>query len=63
MTVCLLGANIEDVTGTVGLVTGNGHGRYIRVHVSTNNAEMEGTTAEKTSQHIEGDTYEADLVI
>ena len=42
MTVCLPGANIEDVTGTVGLVTGNGHGRYIRVHVGTNNTEMEG---------------------
>ena len=45
MTVCLPGAKIEVVTERVGQVMGNGYGGSILVHVSTNNAEKEGTTA------------------
>ena len=45
MTVCLPGAKIEDVTARVGQVMGNGYGGSILVHVGTNNAEKEGTTA------------------
>ena len=35
----------EDVTERVGQVMGNGYGGSILVHVGTNNAEKEGTTA------------------
>ena len=45
VTVCLPGAKIEDVTERVGHVMGNGYGGSILVHVGTNNAEKEGTTA------------------
>ena len=45
MTVCLSGAKIEDVTERVRQVMGNGYGGSILVHVGTNNAEKEGTTA------------------
>ena len=45
VTVCLPGAKIEDVTERVGQVMGNGYGGSILVHVGTNNAEKEGTTA------------------
>ena len=45
VTVCLPGAKIEDVTERVGQVMGNGYGGSSLVHVGTNNAEKEGTTA------------------
>ena len=45
VTVCLPGAKIEDVTERVGKVMGNGYGGSILLHVGTNNAVMEGTTA------------------
>ncbi|MBA1446784.1 MAG: hypothetical protein FE835_18150 [Gammaproteobacteria bacterium] len=45
MTVCLPGANIDDVTDRVSRVMGNGRGGSILVHVGTNNADKEGTSA------------------
>ena len=36
---------IEDVTERVGQVIGNGHGGSFLLHVGTNNAKKEGTTA------------------
>ena len=43
--VCLLGARIEHVTERVEKIMGRGNGGTILVHVGTNNADKEGTTA------------------
>ena len=43
--VCLPGASIEHVTERVEQVMGTGKGGSILVHVGTNNADREGTTA------------------
>ena len=43
--VCLPLARIEHVTERVEQITGRGNGGSIRVHVGTNNADKEGTTA------------------
>ena len=45
ITVCLSGANIEDIAEKAGQVTGGGTGGAVLVHVGTNNAEKEGTSA------------------
>ena len=42
---CLLGARIEHVTEGVEKITGRGNGGTILVHIGTNNADKEGTTA------------------
>ena len=43
--VCLPGARIEHVTERVEKIVGRGKGGTILVHVGTNNADKEGTTA------------------
>ena len=43
--VCLPGGTIEHVTGRVEEIMGRGHGGSILVHIGTNNADKEGTTA------------------
>ena len=43
--VCLLGARIEHVTERVEEIMGRGIGGSILVHIGTNNADKEGTTA------------------
>ena len=43
--VCLPGARIEHVTERVEEIMGRGNGRSILVHIGTNNADKEGTTA------------------
>ena len=43
--VCLLGARIEHVTERVEEIMGRGNGGSILVHIGTNNADKEGTTA------------------
>ena len=43
--VCLPGARIEHVTERVETIMGRGNGWSILVHVGTNNADKEGTTA------------------
>ena len=43
--VCLPGARIEHVTERVEKIVGRGNGGTILVHVGTNNADKEGTTA------------------
>ena len=43
--VCLPGARIEHVTERVEQIMGRGYGGSILVHVGTNNADKEGTTA------------------
>ena len=43
--VCLTGAKIEAITERVEHIVGSGKGGYVLVHVGTNNAESEGTTA------------------
>ena len=43
--VCLPGAIIEHVTERVEQIMGRGYGGSILVHVGTNNADKEGTTA------------------
>ncbi len=43
--VCLPGARIEHVTERVETIMGRGNGGTILVHVGTNNADKEGTTA------------------
>ena len=43
--VCLPGARIEHVTERVEKITGRGKGGTILVHIGTNNADKEGTTA------------------
>ena len=43
--VCLSGARIEHVTERVEKIMGSGNGGSILVHVGTNNADKEGTTA------------------
>ena len=43
--VCLPGARIEHVTERVEKIMGRGNGGTILVHVATNNADKEGTTA------------------
>ena len=43
--VCLPGARIEHVTERVEKIMGRGKGGTILVHVGTNNADKEGTTA------------------
>ena len=43
--VCLPGARIEHVTERVEQIMGRGHGGSILVHIGTNNADKEGTTA------------------
>ena len=43
--VCLPGARIEHVTERVEKIMGRGKGGTIMVHLGTNNADMEGTTA------------------
>ena len=45
ITVCLPGANIEDIAVKAGQVMGGGTGGAILVHVGTNNAEKEGMSA------------------
>ena len=44
-TVCLPGARVDDVRKRVGQVMGPGTGGSICVHVGTNDADKEGTTA------------------
>ena len=43
--VCLPGARIEHVTERVEQIMGRGYGGSVLVHVGTNNADKEGTTA------------------
>ena len=43
--VCLPGARIEHVTERVEKIMGRGNGGSILVHIGTNNADKEGTTA------------------
>ena len=43
--VCLPGARMEHVTERVEQIMGRGNGGSILVHVGTNNADKEGTTA------------------
>ena len=43
--VCLPGARIEHVTGRVEEIMGRGNGGSILIHIGTNNADKEGTTA------------------
>ena len=43
--VCLKGAGIEHVTERVQRIMGRGNGGTILVHIRTNNADKEGTTA------------------
>ena len=43
--VCLPGATIEHMTGRVEEIMGRGNGGSILVHIGTNNADKEGTTA------------------
>ena len=43
--VCLPGARIEHVTESVDQIMGRGNGGAILVHIGTNNANKEGTTA------------------
>ena len=43
--VCLPGARIEHVTERIEQIMGRGYGGSILVHVGTNNADKEGTTA------------------
>ena len=45
ITVCLTGAKIEDIAEKAGQVMGGGTGSAVLVHVGTNNAEKEGTSA------------------
>ena len=42
---CLPGARIEHVTESVEKIMGRGKGGTILVHIETNNADKEGTTA------------------
>ena len=43
--VCLPGARIEHVTERVEKIMGRGNGGSILIHIGTNNADKEGTTA------------------
>ena len=43
--VCLPGARIEHVTDRVEQIMGRGNGGSVLVHIGTNNADKEGTTA------------------
>ena len=43
--VCLPGARIEHVTARVEKIMGRGKGGTVLVHIGTNNADKEGTTA------------------
>ena len=43
--VCLPGARIEHVTEKVETIMGRGNGGSILIHIGTNNADKEGTTA------------------
>ncbi len=43
--VCIPGARIEHVTERVEAIMGRGNGGSILVHIGTNNADKEGTTA------------------
>ena len=43
--VCVPGARIEHVTERVQLIMGRGNGGTVLVHIGTNNADKEGTTA------------------
>ena len=43
--VCQRGARIEHVTERVEQIMGRGNGGSILVHIGTNNADKEGTTA------------------
>ena len=45
ITVCLPGSKIEDIAEKAGQVMGGGTGGVVLVHVGTNNAEKEGTSA------------------
>ena len=45
ITVCLPGAKIEDIAEKAGQVMSGGTGGAVLVHVGTNNAEKEGTSA------------------
>ena len=45
ITVCLPGKKIEDIAEKAGQVIGGGTGGVVFVHVGTNNAEKEGTSA------------------
>ena len=45
ITVCLPGAQIEDVSEKAGQVIGGGTGGVVLVYVGTNNAEKEGTSS------------------
>ena len=45
ITVCLPGAKIENIAEKAGQVMGSGTGGAVLVHVGTNNAEKEGTSA------------------
>ena len=43
--VCLPGARIEHVTQSLEQIMGRGNGGSILIHIGTNNADKEGTTA------------------
>ena len=45
ITVCLPGAKVEDIAEKAGQVMGGGTGGAVLVHVGTNNADKEGTSA------------------
>ena len=45
ITVCLPGGKVEDIAEKAGQVMGGGTGGAVLVHVGTNNAEKEGTSA------------------
>ena len=45
ITVCLQGAKVEDIAEKAGQVMGGGTGGAVLVHVGTNNADKEGTSA------------------
>ena len=45
ISVCLPGAKVEDIAEKAGQVMGGGTGGAVLVHVGTNNAEKEGTSA------------------
>ena len=52
--VCFPGAKIKAITERLEKIMGPGKGGSILVHVGTNNAEREGTTAKKyrQSEHL-----------
>ena len=52
ITVCLPGAKLEDIAEKAGQVMGGGTGGAVLVHVGTNNAEKEGTSARRLIKRL-----------